>query len=126
MACGCPVIASRVGCSPKVTGDAALLVDPCDVEAIGNAIRNLLTDEKLTRELIERGLRRCRHFSWAKCARETLAVFQRVKDTADETPRSPRAVAAETSNIGSIRGPLSYDIPLARTIVGTTSKDYSH
>ena len=76
MACGCPVIASRTGCSPEVVGDAALLVDPYNAAEIGRAIALVLGNHYVRQELIQKGLQRVKDFSWEKCARETLAVFQ--------------------------------------------------
>jgi glycosyltransferase involved in cell wall biosynthesis len=74
-ACGVPVITSNTSSLPEVAGDAALLVDPHDVDAIAEAMSRLVTDEALRAELARRGLANVRRFSWAKCARETLAVL---------------------------------------------------
>jgi len=78
MACGCPVITTQTGCTPEVAGDAAILVDPYDPMAIADAIRKVLTDETLRRQLRERGFARVRRFSWQRCAKETLALFESV------------------------------------------------
>ncbi len=78
MACGTPVIVSNVSSLPEVVGDAALLVDPTDVEAWTVALHRLLTDDALWEELRVKGLERARLFSWKKAAKETLAVYQRV------------------------------------------------
>jgi glycosyltransferase involved in cell wall biosynthesis len=61
---------------PEVAGDAALLVDPHDVNAIAEAMRRLAIDEDLRQELIRRGLENVKRFSWEKCAAETLAVLE--------------------------------------------------
>ena len=74
-ACGVPVITSNTSSLPEVAGDAALLVDPHDVDAIAEAMTRLVTDEALRNELSRRGLANVRRFSWEKCARETLAVL---------------------------------------------------
>jgi len=74
-ACGVPVITSNTSSLPEVAGDAALLVDPHDVEAIAEAMYRLVTDEALRTELARRGLENVQRFSWEKCARETLAVL---------------------------------------------------
>jgi glycosyltransferase involved in cell wall biosynthesis len=63
---------------PEVAGDAALLVDPHDVDAIAEAMYRLVTDEALRQELIRRGIENVKRFSWEKCARETLAVLEEV------------------------------------------------
>jgi len=77
MACGTPVICSNASSLPEVAGDAALLVDPLDVEGLAAAMERVLGDEALRAELIERGFERARKFSWERCARETLDVLER-------------------------------------------------
>jgi glycosyltransferase involved in cell wall biosynthesis len=73
-----PVITSNTSSLPEVAGDAALLVDPHDVDAIADAMHRLLTDPDLAAELRRRGKENVKRFSWEKCARETLAVLERV------------------------------------------------
>jgi len=63
---------------PEVAGDAALFVDPHNVDAIAAAMYRLVTDEGLRAELVRRGLENVKRFSWEKCARETLAVLEAV------------------------------------------------
>jgi glycosyltransferase involved in cell wall biosynthesis len=63
---------------PEVAGDAALLVDPQDVDAIAAAMLRLATDDALRAALIERGYANVKRFSWEKCARETLEVLESV------------------------------------------------
>lgn len=82
MACGTPVITSNVSSLPEVAGDAALTVNPFDVEAIADTMRRVLADPALAAHLRERGLARARQFSWERTARETLAVYERVLATA--------------------------------------------
>ncbi len=77
-ACGVPVITSNTSSLPEVAGDAALLVDPHDVDAIADAMVRLVTDEALRADLARRGLENVERFSWEKCARETLAVLESV------------------------------------------------
>jgi len=74
-ACGVPVITSNTSSLPEVAGDAALLVDPHDVDAIAAAMYRLVTDDALRAELARRGQENVKRFSWEKCARETLAVI---------------------------------------------------
>jgi len=78
MACGTPVVCSNASSLPEVAGDAALLFDPLDVEGMAAAMERILGDERLRTELVERGLKRARGFSWEKCAQETLAVLESV------------------------------------------------
>ncbi|MCS7266681.1 MAG: glycosyltransferase [Geminicoccaceae bacterium] len=75
MACGCPVAAANAAALPEVTAGAAVLFDPHRPESIARALLALLTDEELRRACIARGLARARHFSWERCARETLAFM---------------------------------------------------
>jgi len=72
MACGCPVAAAAAGSLPEVCGDAAVLFDPLDPEAIAAGI-----DEALGRsaELSERGLRRAAAFTWDKTARAHDQIY---------------------------------------------------
>ena len=79
MACGCPVITSNVSSLPEVAGDAAILVDPQDPNAIARAIITVLKDDKLKRELSERGVEQAKKFSWEKTAQDFLEVFDRYK-----------------------------------------------
>jgi glycosyltransferase involved in cell wall biosynthesis len=78
MACGTPVICSNASSLPEVAGDAALLVDPRDTEALADALARLVVDEGLRRELVERGFRQMQRFSWRRCAEETLRVLEEV------------------------------------------------
>jgi glycosyltransferase involved in cell wall biosynthesis len=76
MASGTPVIAANGSSLPEITGDAALLVDPYDVEALTEAIWRLAEDAGLRAALIARGQARSRQFSWERLARETVAIYR--------------------------------------------------
>ncbi|HET7307837.1 MAG TPA: glycosyltransferase family 1 protein [Gammaproteobacteria bacterium] len=76
MACGVPVIASNRASLPEVVGDAGVLVEPYDIDAIAEAIVSLIDDAGERERLGRVGLERSRGFSWQKCARETLAVYR--------------------------------------------------
>ncbi len=76
MASECPVVCSNATSIPEVVGDAALLFDPHDPEAIADTIHQVLTDEGLRRTLVHAGKERCRQFSWERTARETLKVLE--------------------------------------------------
>lgn len=78
MACGTPVITSNTSSLPEVAGDAALLVDPYNVEEIATAMRRVLEDPALAQELRKKGLERAKQFTWEKTARETIAVYEKV------------------------------------------------
>jgi glycosyltransferase involved in cell wall biosynthesis len=76
MAAGVPVVATSVGAVPEVTGEAALLVAPSDVDALAGALSDVLVDEDRRRALITSGLARAALFTWVACA-EGLARLYR-------------------------------------------------
>jgi glycosyltransferase involved in cell wall biosynthesis len=61
-----------------VAGEAAVLVDPGDTEALGAALRLLAGNEDLRRDLAGRGIARARLFTWEKAVRETWDVYREV------------------------------------------------
>jgi len=78
MKCGAPVIVGNKTSLPEVVGDAALAVDPFDVDAIAGAIRRLINDSALRRELSVKGQERAQEFNWRETAEKTLAVYNEV------------------------------------------------
>ena len=70
--CGTPVVTSNLSSMPEVAGDAAVLVNPKDVDSITAGIKKALQNRK---ELVRKGLKRVKEFSWEKTAVETLAVY---------------------------------------------------
>ena len=78
MACGTPVMTSNVSSLPEVAGDAALLVDPTDQEAITGALRRLIGDETLRQTLIARGYEQAARFSWTRAARELKNIYSQL------------------------------------------------
>jgi len=79
MACGTPIIASNTSAIPEVVEDAAILIDPKDINGFSNALYNLLTDEDLKEELIRKGLQQSTKFRWETTAKKTLEVYKKVK-----------------------------------------------
>jgi glycosyltransferase involved in cell wall biosynthesis len=75
MACGAPVIASRIPALEETTGAAALLFDPNSVTELTRNILELLDNENARRELAAAGQRRAAEFSWDRTARQTLQVY---------------------------------------------------
>jgi glycosyltransferase involved in cell wall biosynthesis len=73
---GTPVMTARNSSLPEVAGDAALLVDPEDVDALAAAMLALARDEELRRRLIQAGYENVSRFSWERAARETLSVLE--------------------------------------------------
>ena len=78
MKCGAPVIVGNKTSLPEVVADAALTVDPFDVDAIAGAIRRLINDSALRRELNVKGQERAKEFNWRETAKKTLAVYKEV------------------------------------------------
>lgn len=78
MASGTPVITSTVSALPEVAGNAALTVDPWDVDAMAAALGRVLADPALKQRLRQAGLARSKAFTWERMARETLALYQEV------------------------------------------------
>ena len=76
MKCGAPVIVGNQTSLPEVVGDAGLLVDPFDAEAIAGAIDRVINDSNLRAELGKKGLARAQLFDWRETARQTLRVYQ--------------------------------------------------
>jgi glycosyltransferase involved in cell wall biosynthesis len=76
MASGTPVLAGNRSSLPEVVGDAGLLVDPFDIEAIAEGLCRLIEDSTLRDDLRRRGLGRAKQFSWDETARRTWDVLQ--------------------------------------------------
>jgi glycosyltransferase involved in cell wall biosynthesis len=78
---GTPVACSNTTSLPEVAGDAALLFDPLDVEAIAVSVRRILEDTELAERLRAAARERARRFSWDEAARRTLASYRKALDT---------------------------------------------
>ena len=78
MACGAPVIASSISALQETLGDAAMLADPLDANALAKAIATLLQDGRRRDQLIQSGQERIKTFSWDKAARATYEVYSKV------------------------------------------------
>jgi glycosyltransferase involved in cell wall biosynthesis len=78
MAGGCPIVTSNISSMPEIAGDAALLIDPTNLEEMTEAIHAVCTDESLTEKLRMNGAMRIKQFSWEKCAEETKNVYSQI------------------------------------------------
>ncbi|MCL5962572.1 MAG: glycosyltransferase family 4 protein [Chloroflexi bacterium] len=76
MACGTPVVCSNASSLPEVVGDAAITVDPTNVDALAQAMRHVLGSVELQEQLRQKGLQRAQRFTWKKTAEQTLAAFE--------------------------------------------------
>jgi len=79
MSCGCPVVASNVSSIPEVCEDAALMINPKDVEELSQAMYKLIIEGSLRQMLIKKGLERVKQFSWRKTAEQTLEIYNKLK-----------------------------------------------
>jgi glycosyltransferase involved in cell wall biosynthesis len=75
MACGAPVITSSVSSLPEVVGEAGLLVDPDDVQALAEAMERVLADSHLREAMRAAGLAQAGRFSWQEAARRTVETY---------------------------------------------------
>ena len=82
MRCGVPVITSNNSSLPEVAGGAAVLIDPDKPDEIYRAMREILSDDKLRKNLISRGLEKAKEFEWGRAARKTLHVIKALRTKA--------------------------------------------
>src|SRR3989344_8773463 len=73
---GCPVVASDIDSLKEVGGEAALYFDPNNIEDMANKIMYVLNNVRLRNELIGKGKKRVKLFSWKKMAEQTLEVYE--------------------------------------------------
>ncbi len=85
MACGIPVVVSNTTSIPEVVGDAGITVEPTDVSAVAEAIREVLVNPSLSITLREQGLKQAARFSWKNTAEEVLKIYRSVGGHGDKT-----------------------------------------
>ena len=76
MSVGCPVITSTNSSLPEVVGDAAILVDPYNVKEITSAMNQILIDDQLRQNLINKSYQQVKKFDWQNTAKEILNIFE--------------------------------------------------
>jgi len=76
MANGTPVVTSNISSLPEVVGDAALTVDPYNIDDIAVAVRRILSEPELRARLIDSGRRRARRFSWERSVSQVHQAYQ--------------------------------------------------
>jgi glycosyltransferase involved in cell wall biosynthesis len=79
MASGCPVLCSDRGALEEVVGDAAITVNPEDLDALKNEMVRLASNADLRHRLTKVGIQWSRQFDWARAAEKTLAVYHRAR-----------------------------------------------
>jgi glycosyltransferase involved in cell wall biosynthesis len=77
---GAPVVSSNATCLPEVYGDAAHYFNPLNVNEMAEKIDEVLTNERLRKELIEKGNAQVKKYSWKRMAEQTLDVYKKVLD----------------------------------------------
>lgn len=84
MTLGVPVVVSNRGALPELVGDAGLIVDPLDRDALAAAIERMLTDDAFAAAAAAKGVQRARRFRWADTAASVLTAFERALGTLPE------------------------------------------
>jgi alpha-1,3-rhamnosyl/mannosyltransferase len=80
LASGIPVVTSAGTAMAEACGEAALLVPPLEVERVTAALAESLSDERLRKTLVDRGLKRAARYTWSATARETYEVYRALPD----------------------------------------------
>lgn len=80
MASGCPVLASDTSSIPEISDGACLLAEPNDIEGFSKNLEKL-NNINFRNDLINKGLKRAKSFSWDKCYRETLSFYKEITKT---------------------------------------------
>jgi glycosyltransferase involved in cell wall biosynthesis len=85
MASGVPVVCSSTTSLPEVAGDAALLADPLDVDAISEQVSRAIHDTDLRSEMVRKGLRRVEHYTWRRSAQDLCGIYREMTGNTDGT-----------------------------------------
>lgn len=75
----CPVISSDATCLPEVGGNAPLYFDPTNTDELVDAITRLLKDPSVRNELLKKGIKNTKRFSWGKMAKETYKIYKKME-----------------------------------------------
>lgn len=78
MACGTPVITSKISSMPEIAGDAALLIDPLSPPSIADALLEILSKDDLRQDKIQDGILNSKRFSWDITAEKVLGIYERI------------------------------------------------
>jgi len=76
-ALGIPVLTSNCSSMKEISGNASLLIDPMSENEINSGLKKIIEDKSLRKDLIDKGKQRLKFFSWEKCAKETIKVYER-------------------------------------------------
>ncbi len=80
MAVGTPVITSNVSSMPEVGGEAAVYVDPTDVNDLEKKVKNLVGDKDFRKKMIDKGFKQASKFTWERCVEQTVKVYTEVME----------------------------------------------
>ena len=78
MVYGCPVVSSNATCLPEVYGEAAEYFDPKDTDDMAQAIERVISDKSRQNDLVKKGYKQAKKYSWHRMAEETLDVYSSV------------------------------------------------
>jgi glycosyltransferase involved in cell wall biosynthesis len=81
----CPVLCSNKTSLPEIAGDAALLLEPNDADAVARAMAAIVTDDKLRASLVEKGKARFKEYSWERPAMALHKALTRVHERKVQT-----------------------------------------
>ena len=77
MACGTPVVCANAGSQTEVAGDAAVLLDPDDVNGFSESIVSIVSDKNIAENMSRKGLEQAAKFTWRKTAEQTLKIYEK-------------------------------------------------
>jgi glycosyltransferase involved in cell wall biosynthesis len=75
-AAGCPVILSNTSSLPEIGGDGAVYFDPYSIDDMRTVIERVITSKDMQSELVKNGRNQAKKFSWEKCTRETMNIYE--------------------------------------------------
>jgi len=78
MSCGCPTVVSNTSSIPEVCEDASYYINPYDIDDIAKGISEVYNNEKLRNELIGKGLKRVKNFSWDDSAEKLHGILEKL------------------------------------------------
>ena len=78
MTYGCPVVSSNKSSMPEILGPAALYFNPDNPSEMKAIITRIITEDDLRRDLVNKGYNQVKKYSWNKCARETIEIYNRM------------------------------------------------
>ncbi len=77
MACGLPIVTSDTPSLKELAGEVAVMVDPTNYYLLAEKLKEVITSHKMRKQMRERSLRQSQNFSWERCARKTIDLYQK-------------------------------------------------